>query len=263
MSEPPHLPMTEPQQREITRLCVESGLRLMQHGAESALIESLSCRLGLALGVRSVEVAVMANALILTTLGADHCITTVRRSADRGINMHVITEVQRAILEVEEGRLDPASYRAALEAVQPLRYPRWLLSLVIGLSCACFARLAEADVEACGLVFLASGLAMYVRLRLAKLHFSPLLTFFASAFVATSLAGLGLLLKLTLTPRIALATCVLFLVPGFPLINGVSDMVKGYSNIGLARLAWATLLSAASCGGILLAMTVWKLWGWP
>jgi hypothetical protein len=31
----------------------------------------------------------------------------------------------------------------------------------------------------------------------------------------------------------------------------------------MARVVWATLLSAASCGGILLAMAVGKLWGWP
>ena len=102
----------EPVQREITRLCIVTGLMLMQHGAESALVESLTRRLGLALGVRSVEVAIMANALTITTLSDDHCITTVRRNEDRGINMHMVTEVQRAVLTAEEGKLDAAGYRA-------------------------------------------------------------------------------------------------------------------------------------------------------
>jgi len=55
---------------------------------------------------------------------------------------------------------------------------------------------------------------------------------------------------------------VLLLVPGFPLINGVSDMVKGYINTGISRLVFALLLAGATCGGILLAMTVWNAWGW-
>ena len=56
---------------------------------------------------------------------------------------------------------------------------------------------------------------------------------------------------------------MLLLVPGFPLINGVSDMVKGYMNTGLARLAYATLLIVSASTGVLVAMTVWHLWGLP
>ena len=41
--------LAEREQREITRLCVETALVLMQHGAESALVETLARRLGLAL----------------------------------------------------------------------------------------------------------------------------------------------------------------------------------------------------------------------
>ena len=59
----------------------------------------------------------MANALTITTLSVDHCITTVRRNEDRGINMHIVTEVQRAMLDVEAGELDCASYRARIEAL--------------------------------------------------------------------------------------------------------------------------------------------------
>ena len=36
-------------QRAATRLCIQCGLFLLQHGAESALVEELSTRLGLAL----------------------------------------------------------------------------------------------------------------------------------------------------------------------------------------------------------------------
>lgn len=56
--------------------------------------------------------------------------------------MHMVTEVQRAMLDVEAGRLDVTGYEARLAAIRPLRYPRWLVSLMIGLSCACFAELA-------------------------------------------------------------------------------------------------------------------------
>lgn len=251
---PPH---SEPVQREITRLCIETGLLLMQHGAESALVENLTRRLGLKLGVRSVEVALMANAITVTTLSDDHCITTVRRNEDRGINMHMVTEAQRAVLAVEAGELDRAGFRARLEAIKPERYPRWQVALMIGLSCACFARLAGVDWPGCALTFVASTVAMAVRQLIAARHFNPLVTFSVTAFVATSIAGQGLLHQIGTTPRLAMAACVLLLVPGFPMINSVSDMVKGYLNTGLSRGMMATLLGAATSTGIMLAITVW------
>lgn len=262
-SDAPSAHLAEREQREITRLCVETALVLMQHGAESALVETLARRLGVALRVDRVEAGVFANSIVLTTLSERQCITTVRRIQDRGINMHVVTEVQRAVLAVEDGALDAARYRERFERIVPVHYPRWLVSAAIGVSCAAFARLAGADGIGCAVVVVASGVAMYLRLLVARLHFSPVVSFFLTAFVATSLAGASELWRLGGTPRIALASCVLLLVPGFPLINGVSDMVKGYTNTGIARLAYALLLSAAACTGILLAMSLWNLWGLP
>jgi uncharacterized membrane protein YjjP (DUF1212 family) len=255
-------PLSEESHREATRLGVQTALLLMQHGAESALVESVTRRLGVALGVDSVEVAIMANAVTVTTLSESHCITTVRRNEDRGINMHIVTEVQRVMLDLEAGVIARNAVRARLESIKPGRYPRWLVALGIGLSCACFAALSKGDLRTCAVVFVASTLAMVVRQSFAPLHFNPLVTFFVAAFVATSVAALALMLEITNSPKIAMASSVLLLVPGFPLINGVSDMVKGYINTGLSRLMLALLLATATCGGILLAMTVWHSWGW-
>lgn len=250
-------------QREITLLCAQTALVLSQHGAESALIETLARRLGLALGADRLEAGIYANSVVMGTERAGRAVTIVRRAEDRGINMHVVTEVQRAVLAVEDGTLDAAGFRARLEGVVPFHYPRWLVSLAIGVSCASFARLAGADWIGCGVVVVASAVGMAVRLQVARLHFSPVVNFFVTAFVATSVAGAAELWRLGSTPRIAIASCVLLLVPGFPLINGVSDLVKGYMNTGIARLTYATLLAAASSAGMLLAMSLWNLRGLP
>jgi uncharacterized membrane protein YjjP (DUF1212 family) len=254
--------LSEPEQREITRLCVESGLMLLQHGAESALVETMTRRLGLALGLEGVEIAIMANAITVTSLSQKHCITTVRRNEDHGINMDMVTEAQRAMLAVEAGELDRDGFRDRFESIAPHRHPRWLVTLMIGVSCASFARLSGADWAGCGLTFLASAAAMAIRQRFASLHFNPLVSFFGAAFVATSIAGQGVIFKIGADPKIAMASCVLLLVPGFPLINSVSDMVKGYINTGISRGMMALLLGASTSSGIILAMTVWGVWAW-
>ncbi|MEL7288184.1 MAG: threonine/serine exporter family protein, partial [Pseudomonadota bacterium] len=60
----------------------------------------------------------------------------------------------------------------------------------------------------------------------------------------------------------AMASSVLMLVPGFPLINSVADMLKGHINMGIARFTMASLLTLATCLGIVAAMEVTGIWGW-
>ena len=88
-------------QRTVTRLCIQCGLFLLQHGAESALVDELSTRLGLALGMDSVESAISSNAIVLTTIKDGQCLTSTRKNQDRGINMHVVTEVQHIVILAE------------------------------------------------------------------------------------------------------------------------------------------------------------------
>lgn len=258
----------EAEQQELTALCAQTGLMLMQHGAESALVESVARRLGLALGLEGVEVALMANGLMITTIAGGRGQTTVRRNLDRGINMQMVTEVQRAVLDAEAGRLDQAGVARRLAELKPLRYNRWLVSAMVGLSCAAFARLIlqarglPMDAGTAVLTFAASAVAMHVRQWLGQLHFNPLVNFAAAAFVATSIAAQGVIHGWVAQPKITMAACVLLFVPGFPLINAVSDMVKGYINVGISRGVMAVMLLLASCGGIVLAMTVWNTWTW-
>lgn len=255
-------PAPDPQPMDIAPLCAETALRLLQHGAESALVESLARRLGIALGAERVEIALMANAVTVAVRIRGRSMTTVRRNEDKGINMQLVMEVQRLVLEVEAGRLDRLEYRTRFQALQPVYHARWLVAVTVGLSCACFARLNHADLASCALVTVASTLAMLVRQQLARLHFSPLVVFAVTAFVATSLTVVGFVARVGGTPRAAMAASVLLLVPGYPLINSVSDMVKGYINTGISRGMFALLLSGATCAGIVAAMTIWKVWGW-
>ncbi len=61
---------------------------------------------------------------------------------------------------------------------------------------------------------------------------------------------------------VAMAASVLLLVPWIPAINSVADMFKGHINTGLARWAIASLLTLATCIGVVMAMTLWGLRGW-
>lgn len=150
-------------QRAITRLCIQCGLFLLQHGAESALVEELSTRLGLALGMDSVESAISSNAIVLTTIKDGECLTSTRKNTDRGINMHVVTEVQHIVIMAEHKLLDYKDVEKRFAQIKPLRYPRWLLVFMVGLSCACFCKLNNGGWDGALVTFCASTVAMYIR----------------------------------------------------------------------------------------------------
>jgi len=137
--------ITPDDQREVTRLCVQTALLLLQHGAESTIVAQMTQRLGLALGVESVECALTANAVIITTLANDHCITTARKNTDKGINMQMVTDVQRIVISAEHKIYNLHMVRKKLAQLKPLKYNRYFVLLMIGLSCASFAHLSGGD----------------------------------------------------------------------------------------------------------------------
>ena len=256
--------LDEAAQHEVTRLCVLSALLLLQYGAESNLVVGVSTRLGYALGASRVECTLTANSIVLTTVFDGYCITTARRNVDRGVNMTVVSGVQRIMLAAEEGRLDRVGVHEALERVQQQTrvYAPWLVLLLVAVSCACFARLSGGSWEVCALTFAASVCGMRVRQWLGGLHFNAMLVFMATAFVTSLVAGLGLRVQMGNDAHIAMASAVLMLVPGFPLINSLSDVLKGFMNMGIGRWALATVLTLGSSLGIVMALAVLGIDSW-
>ncbi|EWS70860.1 membrane protein [Vibrio vulnificus] len=249
-------------QRAISRLVAQAGQMLLAHGAESTLVGDIMRRIGIASGVSEVEVALSANALVVTTVMDGHCITTTRSCVDRGINMKAVTEIQRICIMMEKGVLDPMMAQRKLNNISPERYNRWLVVFMIGISCASFARLAGGDWVVFAMTFLASACGMIVRQEIGHRHFNPLLNFAATAFVTTLISAQAVILEIGNLPTVVMASSVLMLVPGFPLINSVADMLKGHINMGIARFVMASLLTLATSLGIVAAMSVTGIWGW-
>ncbi len=104
-------------QREIARLFGLTGLLLLQHGAESKIICDVCERLGLALGLEQVEISLSANAIVVTAIYDGHCITTIRHSPDRGINMKVVIDVHAIIFSAERGELNVKKVKAELNGI--------------------------------------------------------------------------------------------------------------------------------------------------
>lgn len=241
-------------QNDITRQVVRVAQLLLAYGAESELVEEISQRLGKALGLASVELSISSNSLVMTSLVHGRCVTTTRRLREHGINMTIVCELQRICVLAEKGLYGLYEVRKRLARIEAKTYPPVFLIPMIGLSCASFCHLFGGDWQASMITFLASAIGMAVRLFIAKRHFNLLVNFAVTAFVTNLVAQLGYVFPVTQTPQLPMAASVLMLVPGFPMINAISDMVKGHINVGISRWGQATLLTVSSVIGITIAM---------
>lgn len=142
---------------------------------------------------------------------------------------------------------------------QIIKAPRmnsWLLLLLVGFANASFCRLFKGDWTSVAIVFFATLAGFFVRTQLLKNKVNHYIVFIVSAFVASIFSAATLFFDAT--SDVALATSVLFLIPGVPLINGVIDIIEGHTLTGISRLANAFLLIVCIAIGLSFTLFLFK-----
>ena len=244
----------------ITRAIIKAAVLMSEYGAESILIEQTAQRLGHALGVDSVEISMIPVAIVLTTLHKHQSVTTTRRVHHKPINMSIVCDIQKIVIDIEKKSYDVTYLLAKLKEIQPNYYNRWLVVFMVGLACASFAFLQGSDWMAFFITFFASSIAMFVRQELARRRFVLIITFGVTAFTATMIASISQLLSST--PSIALASSVLLLAPGFSFVNSFLDALQGYLMMGWGRWMVGILLTIATLIGTIIARAILNIKGW-
>lgn len=137
----------------------------------------------------------------------------------------------------------------------PSVHPFFVLILV-GIANASFCQLFGGDPLSMGIVFSATITGLFLKQQMTAKGINHYIVFIVSAFVASLCASTSLIFDTT--SEIALATSVLYLVPGVPLINGVIDIVEGYVLTGFARLVKAGLLIFCIATGLAFTLMLVK-----
>ena len=156
------------------------------------------------------------------------------------ISFELNAELSALSWEAFDRRLPLAEIRARYADIiaRPRLDPIFTLILV-GFANASFCRLFGGDWFAVSIVFTATLIGFFLKQGMQR-GFNHYVIFIASAFVASMYASVAL--TFDTTSDVAIATSVLFLIPGVPLINGVIDIVEGHILNGIARLTSALML---------------------
>ena len=162
-------------------------------------------------------------------------------------------------------------YEAELEALNHVKknYTPWTIAVAAGLACGGFCVQFGCDWPSFFYASFAAIIGFRLKMWFAQLHWNGYVGIAISAFAATILAWLMSLISLdptlsamvpefmhSATPYHPLMACTLFIVPGVPLINFVSDMISDYVQVGLTRAITTLMMVLAMSFGIVLAIQI-------
>ncbi len=247
-----------PSVNEACRFLADYAAWLLGCGATCIRIEKNVHRISGAFGLQT-EVAVMPKHIhisVRNAAGNENC-SELRRQRHTGISFDLNTRLSRLSWEVADGKAtfsEACRRLKTMNEVLPVSPP--LVLLLASVANASFCRLFGGDAVAMLLVFSATLAGYRLKQVLLSSGVDVRFVFMCSAFVSSVLAAGGHVFGWGTTPEVALGTSVLYLIPGIPYINSVSDLLDGHYLCAFCRLADAVVLTACLsvgfCCGLLL-----------
>lgn len=256
MSDPAQLDPERANLEATLRTALEAGVRVQMSGGYTARVYDTMEAIATALGADRVDGSVSSVVVGLTVHRGGWSRTAFQRTPHIGVNFSELSALSALTKRAPD--LTPEEIRSRLDEIESTerRYPPTLVLPMLGLACAAFAALFGADAAGMVLAGLGGFAGAAVRHLLTGQHYKPLIFCLAAAFTSTSVVTVSQ--AWTTTPSEALAACVLYLVPGVPLLNGTSDLLATHYLNGLVRLSMSMIIVLASAIGVGMALGLWR-----
>jgi len=235
------------------------GALMLRSGDAAFRVHDAAQRLAPRLGIDALALLVTVTGMTATARRGGEQVTLVRHVEPLGINAWRLGSLERLADEAPVG-LSPAMLGGRLDAIEaaPAQYSIAAVAVAVGLASGAFSFLNGGNLVGVLAAFVAGGIGQLLRSLLLGRHFNQ---FAVTAFCAMAAAGIycaaaALLTHAGLAPGhgVGVIAAVLFLIPGFPLVAALLDLLQHQTTAGVVRLAYGmTLLLAAAFG---LAMVV-------
>ncbi len=254
-------------------LLVRTGALLMASNADCARImrNMKRCEAYLGLPEEYIHISLNFNIIMVNLSDETHSFSKYQRVDSHCVEFTVISKISKMLWTAirEDWSLD--RYEAELEALNHVhkQYSPWMIAICAGFACGGFCVQFGCDWPAFFYASIPAILGFRLKMYLAKLHWNTYVGIAISAFVATLVCWLSTFISLdqTLvsalpsflhsdTPYHPLMACTLFIVPGVPLINFVTDMVSNYVQVGLTRAMITLMMIIAMSFGIVFAIQI-------
>lgn len=258
-------------------LLLRTGEVLMASGADTSRIHRNLHRTAAYLGLpeENLHIYVNYNMLEVNLSDEEHSLTKFQRCDKHGINMTAISAVSKLSWNAIKEDYSLEKYEEELEKIRNCKRNYTVNQVAVGAGFACggFCIQFGCDWTAFFYASIAAIIGFRVRAWLNEKGSNGYVNIGIAAFISTILAWLSAFLSISPavtsalphwlcqilhsdTPWHPLMACALFIVPGVPLINFVSDMIDSHIEMGLNRAINTLLMVTAMSFGISMAITV-------
>ena len=179
----------------------------------------------------------------------------VRKTASCGISFDLNARLSRLSWELADGKVDFNTARARFNRIKTTSPTnRWEVLMLASLANAAFCRLFGGDAAAMWVVFFATMAGFLLKQLMLAAHRDVRLTVFCCAFVSATICVGARLFGWSSTPDIAIATSILYLIPGVPYLNSASDLIDRHYLCAVGRFADACVLTVCLSAGLAAAL---------
>ncbi len=220
-------------------LISEIAVLLMQSGANTKRVIDNINRFSSVLGFKSY--ALISHKSIIITLKTENqsdqqSYTNVIQIPAYKINFYIVSEISRLSWIALEKQWSCKIMQQKIEVIKNQQlYSYALTAFFVSMAGASFAKLFGGDYRSMIISFIATLIGMIVAKQAQKYFLNPYLKTYLASLAASLVASYGIYLHFGDKAHIALATSVLFLVPGVPLINSFNDLYNNHILNGSVR----------------------------
>ena len=246
---------------KLCKLLLEIGALLMSSGANSSRIRITITRIANSYGYNA-ELLITHRALMLTLFDEekDYFFSRLKRTSPHGANFKMVSGISRMSWKIVEEKWDLNQIQQELDRLKSLpHYSRLTTLLMVGLAGASFCRLFGGSYIDMLIAFSATVAGLFIRQEAVKQAFNPYLAIFFAALSSSVIAGATVKLQLGTHPDFAFATSVLYLIPGIPLINSLSDLLDGNLMNGIVRGMNGLIIALSIAAGLLCAILMYNI----
>lgn len=247
----------------VANFILDVGTFLLASGAHSGRVGSNTKRMALAWGY---EIDLESSFIGLTTTVTHvsnrlDTITCYKASPPHSVHLEILTKVSSLSWKVEEQNLTLEEAELEFEKIKKTpNYKPLVVSVAVGLACAGLCIFSFGDMKfdfiSPLIVWIAAFTGSLVRFFVSRKKFNQMLSIGIAAFLTTMITGLGSILGWGLHPEAAMATAVLYLIPGVPLLNCIIDLIDGALSSAMNRGLFAGFILLCIAVGMTLSITL-------
>lgn len=243
-------------------LILSVGQLLMENGASADRIVRITKRVAAFMGIdeEKFHLHIMYTTLMLNISDEKNSHTSFRKCLKHAVDMRIISAISKLSWQAlsEHYTLDEFKSRLKVIATRPRFYTNWQVILAIGLACGAYGILFGCDLAAAFYTMLAAMLGKVVQNYCHKSEINPYVGISFAAFTATTAAYFAHFLP-TETAWQPIIACALFIVPGVPIINGLTDLLNTYLISGAARFLHTIMIVGGMAFGIVFSIGMFQV----